>query len=129
MWVEFVVPKHVDNLLHRHAPDDNVAQGEAERKIEDRSQAGVDAIELFSSAFEKRRDRRVAVPHFADIHDLRINHLRIDLVKPFVPSAPELARGIGKRIQAESIQLRYLYPPHRILRQVETKLRIIALTS
>ena len=42
-----------------------------------------------------------------------------------MPFTPELARRIGKGIQAESIQLRHLSPPHGVLREVEAELWIV----
>ncbi len=53
MGIESVVPKNFDNLLHGCALDDNVAQGLAEREIEDSREAGIDAVELLSSTFKK----------------------------------------------------------------------------
>src|ERR1019366_10250798 len=113
MRIKFVVPENFDDLLHRRTLDDDVAQGIAERKVEYRGQAGVDTIERLSAAFEECRDGGIAVAPFSGSVDLRIY-----VAEPLVPSAPERARGIGECVQTESIQLRTLGPPHRILRQV-----------
>src|ERR1035438_8547254 len=108
MRIKIVVAKNVNDLLHRSTVVDYVAEGRFEREIEDGCEAGVEAIELLSSAFKKRGDGGIGVGHFANVIELGI-----DLVDAFVPSAPELARGIGKRIEAKSVELRHLRPPHR----------------
>src|ERR1700691_4697681 len=91
LWVEIevVVAKNIDNLLHRCTFNHHVAQNGGKREVNGCCKPGIDAIKLLSPSCKKRCDGRIAVGHFADVVDLRI-----DFMQSLVPSAPELARGI-----------------------------------
>ena len=118
--VEGIVRQHLRQLAQRGLAGEDPRDRILERKIENAVEPGVDSIESRAPALEERRQRRVAVEHFA--HDLESGVARVDGRRPI---APEPSRHIRHGVLADAVDAGAADPPERVLNQVARHLGIV----
>ena len=94
--------------------------GAVQREIEERVDAGIDAVESRLAALEERNETGIFIEHLA--HHAEV---RVFVLDRRHPVAPEVARNIGQRVLADAIHSGGRNPPQRVLDDVARHFRIV----
>ena len=118
--IQVIASEHLRDFPYWLTLREGSADREEERKIEQRVDLGVYAVEAGGAAREKRHERGVAVVQLADGRELRVLAL-----ERLHPALPEGARHVRPRVLPDPVEAERTHPPQRVLDDVPGDLVIV----